>query len=496
MGGVFGRKSLEERFREAVKKGDASAVVKLGKELLKKSGDGSLLSEVINGFLSVGKREEAESILVSRGRRLIRDGYYDSAVILLKKAVKLNGFNLDAVLLLSEAYRKKGLAYDSFRVVEELFNRLRSVGELSPRVKEAYLESLKYLLDTAEELKSGNVDNLLAFFSDLAKEILGADRCSLFLYDPEREVLWTKVAHGVDRIEVPVDKGIVGKVFREGKPLSVSDAHSSPYFNPEVDKETGYYTRSVLAVPVLSPTGRVIGVYQAINKKKGVFSQVDLEIFTFLSGYAGRLLARQELGFPEGGEVDELSRVISALITYPVKWKLRRFSRELEERGLSTRPLEELLKDLSAIQMRLFKPALEPYDEELLFRELFDRLGVEPELSVSGERVLADVELLRLLFESLLRAIEGFTGGLPPVKVSSTKVGDRVLVEVDVETERDFSTVEGLFSYERALVDYRNFYVPQQVARVLGGELQVGHNGSPLVKVFLPFTVEESSLLR
>ncbi|WP_457600456.1 HD domain-containing phosphohydrolase [Hydrogenivirga sp.] len=149
------------------------------------------------------------------------------------------------------------------------------------------LGRIRLLLSSAEKIsREQDVDKLLVMLSDLAREVLEVDRCSLFLLDRDRNELWTKVAHGVDEIRVPADKGVVGWVAQEGKSLVVNDAYSDSRFNPEIDRETGYRTKNIIAIPLFDKKGNILGVFQAVNKLTGDFTPEDVELFTLLGGYA------------------------------------------------------------------------------------------------------------------------------------------------------------------------------------------------------------------
>ncbi len=149
------------------------------------------------------------------------------------------------------------------------------------------LERIRLLLSSAERIsREQDVDRLLVMLSDLAREVLEVDRCSLFLYDREREELWTKVAHGVEEIRVPAGSGIVGWVAQKGESLVVNDAYADPRFNKEIDRETGYRTRNILAIPLFDKKGNILGVFQAVNKIRNGFNEDDVELFTLLGGYA------------------------------------------------------------------------------------------------------------------------------------------------------------------------------------------------------------------
>ncbi len=147
---------------------------------------------------------------------------------------------------------------------------------------------LKTLLEYSSKIaKERELKKVLLLLTDLVKEIMEADRCSIFLYDRKKKTLWTIVAHGVERIEINVDKGIAGYVFRTGEILNIPDAYKDPRFDRNVDKKTGYRTKTVLAVPLFDRNKNIIGVFQVINKlTAGIFSEEDIDLLKHVSLYA------------------------------------------------------------------------------------------------------------------------------------------------------------------------------------------------------------------
>lgn len=148
------------------------------------------------------------------------------------------------------------------------------------------LKQKRALVETAK-LLAGNLD-LLGLFSSImshAKGLMEVDRSTLFLYDKENHELWSKVADGAAPIRVPADSGIAGAVCMTKTVLNIGDAYADPRFNKDIDKQTGYRTKNILAVPILSPAGEMLGVLQLINKVTALnFSQEDVmlaEAFTF-----------------------------------------------------------------------------------------------------------------------------------------------------------------------------------------------------------------------
>ncbi len=158
------------------------------------------------------------------------------------------------------------------------------------------MNKVQILLKFAEKItREKDVSRLLSLLSDVARDILDADRCSLFLSDMKNRTLWTIVAHGVKKIEIPWNKGIAGWVFQNGKSLIVNDAYSDYRFEKSVDLKTGYKTKNILAIPLINRKGEVIGVFQAINKLHGNYTEEDEELLTLLSGYAASAIENTAL---------------------------------------------------------------------------------------------------------------------------------------------------------------------------------------------------------
>ncbi|MCP3952722.1 MAG: GAF domain-containing protein [Desulfobacterales bacterium] len=118
-----------------------------------------------------------------------------------------------------------------------------------------------------------------------ATRMLNADRSTLFLNDEKSGELFSKIGEGLGTTEIrfPNHMGIAGAVFTNGKTIKIPYAYADLRFNPAFDKQTGYFTRSILCVPVINKHGRTIGVTQALNKRGGPFTDGDearLKAFT------------------------------------------------------------------------------------------------------------------------------------------------------------------------------------------------------------------------
>ncbi len=118
---------------------------------------------------------------------------------------------------------------------------------------------------------------LLGKIMETTKDLLNADRCTLFMHDEKTGELWSQVAQGLESREIrfPAHLGIAGSVFTSGETINIPDAYADDRFNPDVDKRTGYRTRSILCQPVRNKNGKIIGVTQVLNRQDGPFTETD-----------------------------------------------------------------------------------------------------------------------------------------------------------------------------------------------------------------------------
>jgi len=146
-----------------------------------------------------------------------------------------------------------------------------------------------YMPKIAEERK---MDGLLILMADLGRSLVGADRCSLWLVDEQKSELWTKVAHGVAELRIPSNLGFVGYTLNSGESLCIKDAYEDSRFDSRSDLKTNYHTKSVLTVPLKNSEGRIIGVFQAINKKEPpyYFSSQDIEYLSLTAVYSEKTI--------------------------------------------------------------------------------------------------------------------------------------------------------------------------------------------------------------
>src|SRR6185436_9207602 len=104
------------------------------------------------------------------------------------------------------------------------------------------------------------LEPILAKVELAARSVLECDRATVFIYDKEKDELFSRMATGVEQIRFSASRGIAGEVIRTGQIINVPDAYADPRFNPEIDKKTGYVTRNILSFPLLGFENEPVGV--------------------------------------------------------------------------------------------------------------------------------------------------------------------------------------------------------------------------------------------
>ena len=142
-----------------------------------------------------------------------------------------------------------------------------------------------------------DINVLLKVIAEETRIAIQADRCTVFLLDKEKNELWSKVALGIESSEIrfPADKGLAGYVVKTGEPLNIPDAYNDSRFNPDIDKKTGYHTKTILCMPIKNNNQEIIGAFQVLNKSGGVFTKSDEDLLVAIGGSASIALENAQL---------------------------------------------------------------------------------------------------------------------------------------------------------------------------------------------------------
>jgi signal transduction histidine kinase len=304
----------------------------------------------------------------------------------------------------------------------------RSDRELSairnyPLLVRRYARLLEVTTDLASRL---DLENLLQRIVDAAQELTDCEAASLLLFDVQSQQLYfeaatNELAAGVGRQTVPTESSIAGWVFTHGEPLLVDNALTDPRFFREVDVLTQFRTQSVLGVPLRTPY-KMLGVIEAINKRKGRFDDQDVRLLQALAAQAAIAIENSRL-FQQSDVVSEivheLRTPLAALMAAAYLLQRPDLPQEQHQRlGESiyseVRRLNEMATDfleLARLESGRIRFTREPIDLAGLVRECLevvrpqaeaDRIRLETDLDVVPGPVYGDRNRLKQVVLNLL----------------------------------------------------------------------------------------------
>jgi two-component system response regulator HydG len=145
-------------------------------------------------------------------------------------------------MAISERYKKATEGFEIFSLMLSLFKDITAFGS-----QETFLKSM------LEEIS----------------RILNAQRASIFLINPQSNELEAVAALGIDKEHLKFDyrKGIAGSVFTTGVPLNIDAQTDKVRFSHDMDKKTGFETKSILCNPISNRDDKVIGVIEVLNRR-------------------------------------------------------------------------------------------------------------------------------------------------------------------------------------------------------------------------------------
>ena len=146
------------------------------------------------------------------------------------------------------------------------------------QVEAARKQELEFLDVVSQVSSELELTPLLQKIISTISTMLDCERATLFINDDKTNELYTEVGEGLDEksvIRFPNHLGIAGTVFTSAKSVNIPHAYADLRFNPSFDKQTGFFTRSILCMPVFNKEGKTIGVSQVLNKRGGSFNEED-----------------------------------------------------------------------------------------------------------------------------------------------------------------------------------------------------------------------------
>ncbi len=161
-----------------------------------------------------------------------------------------------------------------------------------PLDAESLLEQIFYYMN--ELVNEKDFKKTLMLLTDMGRTLVNSERASFWYWDKDKKQYWTLMASDTEQLVVPEGSGIVGATITNNETIVMNNPYEDPRFNSQVDKETGFVTKSILCMPVTNKNGEVIGAYQAINKLdengESNFDDIDVKRLTLAAAYSGKAL--------------------------------------------------------------------------------------------------------------------------------------------------------------------------------------------------------------
>jgi len=328
--------------------------------------------------------------------------------------------------------------------------------------KERRIQKLEAILNVAKAMSTErDLGVLLEEIVEHARSVVEATRGSIFLLDKDKNELWSKVAQGAREIRFPADKGIAGHVAQTKKPLNIPDAYADSRFNPAVDKATGFHTRNMLTVPMISTKEDVVGVLQVLNKsaagyeaeiEKGLpgppFNAEDEEVLLALGGQAASAIENAIL-------YDEINKLFEGFIAASV---VAIESRDPTTSGHSGRVATltcGLAEVIDRVETGPFASITFDYDQmkEIRYASLlhdFGKVGVREHVLVKAEKLYpGEVAVLKARFDFIKRTLEkeAFERKTSVYQYSNPKETAELLAKVDADLALKLEETEEILQF-------------------------------------------------
>lgn len=361
---------------------------------------------------------------------------------------------------------------------------------------EKRLRQLERVLEVNVELVSTvELNPLLDRIVTIAAELTDSEGASILLLDEQSGDLrfWAaadpQMRARLKEIPVPVHGSIAGKVVTERRPIIVIDATADPGHFRQVGLQTGFLTRSLLAVP-LQARDRCIGVVEAVNKRDPAgFSQEDVEILTVLAAQAtvaienARLVEALRAAYRKLGELDRLKSDFIAIASHELRTPLSLilgYASLLQEQGVGGQEVEGVLRAAARlkhiVETMLNLRYLET-GEMVLLREVFD-LREEVALACQAYHSMAKAGALTL--ECVLLEV--------PLIVRADREKIRLVLDNLLSNAVKFTPPGGR-------VEVRSIHRPD-VAEIVVADTGVGIPPEALLRIFDRFYQAEEPMTR
>lgn len=259
----------------------------------------------------------------------------------------------------------------------------------SPFMAKTEAERLELLLEVGRLLSSKlELSELLATVLELSSRVVDAETASLLLLDEKTQELYFDVALGMgeaaSKVRLKLGQGIAGAVAASRRSEIINDARADARWSAAADEQSGFSTRSILAVPILIK-GRLVGVVEAINKLAGPFDEGDRLTFEAFASQAGVAIDNARLFSSLRAERFKLATIFSQMTDGCVLTD--EFGAVLLANDAATKRFGELSTIEAALKGMAITPSLQSLLSGVEPRQDFAAVRQEPTLLVLAGRV-------------------------------------------------------------------------------------------------------------
>jgi len=315
---------------------------------------------------------------------------------------------------------------------------------------ERFIDRLKALRSTAETINSTlDLNDLLHLILREAVHHTEADKGTIYLVDHKSNELFSRVQDGsmTREIRLPLGTGIAGHVAQSGEAVNIPDAYDDDRFNPEIDRKTGYRTKSMLTMPMRDPERKIVGVIQLLNHKDGPFERDDEEFISAMGVQASIAIEKARLAeeMVHSESLASVGRLAAGIIhDFKNPMAIIRGYAQMLEMPLEEKERKEYLNIITSQVDRLVgmsrevldfargestiepvKTLVAPYIEELCktIREDYKEQGITVEAYIANDQLEASFDtdrLARVFFNLVGNARDAMPeGGTLTVEVRS-----------------------------------------------------------------------------
>ncbi|MBN2379037.1 GAF domain-containing protein [candidate division WOR-3 bacterium] len=293
------------------------------------------------------------------------------------------GIKRNVLVTAAPIYDADGNYTASMGILTDITDRKRSEQE-----RQTLLETTTEVAATLDEVK---VSGLIA---QRAKDLIKADRCTIYKYDSQNEILvpQTTTAKSRDRKKVlsysiGLGEGVTGKAASERKPILANNVHT----DPDASRIPGTPERPtcLLCTPLISK-GELLGVMTLTRLSENEFEDHDLELLTLLAGQVADAMANSRLH----GQLRELNENLEEMVA--------RRTAELEESNRKTKAFARELEEVIYVTSHDLKTPLRAISgfSQFLFEDYNQKLDAKAQLYLT--RLIDSTKRMERLLDDLL----------------------------------------------------------------------------------------------